>query len=75
MYIPVFESICPGVMTIVVLKKTSSLLLADGVKPEGVTLCACARLAIAAIRRDDAKSMATLGRRVLTMRYCEHKAV
>lgn len=59
-YIPAFESIWPGVMTMVVLKKTSSLLLADGVKPEGVTLCDCARLAIAAMSIVEVKSMLIL---------------
>lgn len=61
--IPAFESIWPGVITIVVLKKTSSLLLADGVKPEGVTLCARARLAKAAMSMEDVKCMSMLARR------------
>lgn len=39
--LPDFERTWPGVMTMVELKKTPSLLLADGVKPEGVTFCAC----------------------------------
>lgn len=39
------------------LKKTSSLLLADGVKLWGVTLCACAKLARAAMSTDEVKSM------------------
>jgi hypothetical protein len=42
-------------MTIVELKKTSNLLLAEGVKPEGVTLCACATPARAATSNDEAK--------------------
>jgi hypothetical protein len=32
-----FESSSPGVLTVVVLKTTSSLVLAEGVKPLGVT--------------------------------------
>lgn len=61
-YIPAFESIWPGVITIVVLKNKSSLLLADGENPEGVTLCACARLAMAAMSIDEAKSIVFLAR-------------
>jgi hypothetical protein len=59
----------------VVLKKTSSLLLADGVNPEGVTLCARARLAIAAMSIDEVKSMVSLANVVLTGRQCEVEAV
>lgn len=74
-YIPAFESIWPGVITIVVLKKISSLLLADGVKPEGVTLCACTRLATAAMSMDEAKSMLLLARQVLIGKYLRNEAV
>jgi hypothetical protein len=42
-------------MTIVELKKTSNLLLAEGVNPEGVTLWACARQAKAATTNGDVK--------------------
>ena len=44
-------------MTIVELKITSSLLLAEGVKPEGVLLCACARPASAATNNAELKYM------------------
>ena len=58
----------------VVLKKTSSLLLAEGVNPEGVTLCACARLAIAAMSIDEVKSIVILANVVLTGRQCKVEA-
>jgi hypothetical protein len=47
----------PGVMTIVELKKTSSLVFAAGAKPEGVTLCACAKATNAAATSDEEKYM------------------
>jgi hypothetical protein len=48
---------CPGVMTIVELKNTSSLVFAAGAKPEGVTLCACAIATSAAATNDEEKYM------------------
>ena len=61
--LPAFERIWPGVMTIVELKNTSSLLLAEGVKPAGVTLCACAKPARAATINDEAVYMLDMMRR------------
>lgn len=51
-------------MTIVELKKTSSLLLAAGVNPVGTTLCAWHRPAKAATNRELAKYMMIEERRV-----------
>src|SRR5690242_8641844 len=52
---PAFARTSPGVLTIVELKKTSSWLLAEGVKPDGVTLCAWARPARLATNNDVAR--------------------
>lgn len=62
-YSPAFERTSPGVLIIVELKKTSNLLLAEGVKPDGVTLCACARPARPATRSDGAMNMVRILRR------------
>lgn len=51
-----FDKVCPGVLTIVELNTTSSLVLTCGVKFPGV--CACAKPAKATRRSDEKKYMA-----------------
>jgi urease accessory protein UreH len=48
-----FERSSPGVFTEVELKKTSSLVLTEGVKPRGVCACAMAQPANAATANDE----------------------
>lgn len=54
-YVPAFVSCWPGVATAVELNSTSSLVLAAGEKPFGV--CACARPASAAIKKEEVNSI------------------
>jgi hypothetical protein len=53
--LPALVMSCPGVMTIVELKKTSSLAFAAGAKPEGTTFCACAKATNAAATNEEEK--------------------